>query len=433
HVEGDETFVAMLGNLQASDRDVRIEVDSAIGMIIDDEFFVGLDRGDAPEGYPVRAVDNGARHRGVGVHLGPSRDTEPGGQTSDLADADDVSGTSADDEDGVHSTLPILADPNGGTTSSLLIEVSDVGFLDAWIDFAGDGTWDDEDQIADRIAVVAGENLISFDVPSTAIDGNAVARFRVSRNGGHEPTGYADSGEVEDHRLAIQMLEPTSVVDPTVDLDATGPVVFTVAQDVLSLASPDGVVTAALAANFGVFEFVASSTLEDTPAVAIAGPDWRYEQSEVQNGRLVRHFVSGGGDTSIQVKLIGPHDWNNPIESLDVNADGNVSSLDALETINAIIAGRIHTDGQLVDATGLTEFPNRFYDVSSDGRLTAFDALQIINELIRTSTASELEQVLVPLATSDGLPLPPVSNTEFVDAIMSDWRRRQESAETTLF
>ena len=74
--------------------------------------------------------------------------------------------------------------------------------LDAWIDFNGDGSWGGPlEQIADRVAVVAGNNTITFDVPSWAADGTTYARFRLSTAGNLGVGGAAADGEVEDYAV----------------------------------------------------------------------------------------------------------------------------------------------------------------------------------------------------------------------------------------
>ncbi len=77
--------------------------------------------------------------------------------------------------------------------------------LNAWIDFNRDGSWGGPgEHIADGRSVVAGDNTITFDVPSWAADGQTFARFRVSSAGDLGPNGPAQNGEVEDYAVTIK-------------------------------------------------------------------------------------------------------------------------------------------------------------------------------------------------------------------------------------
>jgi hypothetical protein len=69
------------------------------------------------------------------------------------------------------------------------------------------------------------------------------------------------------------------------------------------------------------------------------------------------------------------HDWQNPLNRLDVNHDGLVSALDALIIINEINANGAHTLGSFA---GTSRF---FWDTSGDNFVSALDALQVINYL----------------------------------------------------
>jgi hypothetical protein len=67
--------------------------------------------------------------------------------------------------------------------------------------------------------------------------------------------------------------------------------------------------------------------------------------------------------------------WQNPGDPYDVNDDGRISALDALQVINAL---NFHGAGVLL-GSGLPTTP--YVDVNGDGRLSALDALLVINML----------------------------------------------------
>ena len=159
------------------------------------------DYGDAPVGYPTTLSENGARHTIDSlVFLGNRVDREADGTHSGNAQGDDNQGAT-DDEDGV--TFGILT---AGQTSSLVVQASQTGKLDAWIDFNGDGDWNDAgEQIFASRELSAGMNSLNIAVPADAITSRATfARFRFSTLGGLAPFGPAANGEVEDYQVAIQ-------------------------------------------------------------------------------------------------------------------------------------------------------------------------------------------------------------------------------------
>ncbi len=169
-----------------------------------------VDFGDAPDSpFPTRLLSNGARHTLVpGVHLGLLVDFEPDGQPNGTATGDDAGGS--DDEDGVTFPGPLLV----GQLASVAVTASTNGFLDAWMDFNANGGWTGGgEQIFTRQALTPGLNMLSFQVPGTAVATNVFARFRFSTAGGLSFEGPAADGEVEDYRVTVT---------PAADLRLTG-------------------------------------------------------------------------------------------------------------------------------------------------------------------------------------------------------------------
>lgn len=168
-----------------------------------DELF---DFGDAPDSingvtgnYPTLLQNDGARHKlGSGLFLGSTVDREFDGQPTATANGDDTAGA-PDDEDGV-----ILPELVRGTTAHAAVTASLAGKLDAWVDFNGDGDWNDPgEQIATSLALNAGSNDVAFLVPAGATTGTTFVRFRLSSAGGLAPNGQAADGEVEDYQVAV--------------------------------------------------------------------------------------------------------------------------------------------------------------------------------------------------------------------------------------
>jgi hypothetical protein len=159
-----------------------------------------LDFGDAPDpNYPTLLASDGARHQIVpGIFLGASIDAETDGQPDPNALGDDNNGI--DDEDGVVFTSLLMP----GYQAKVKITASVAAPIDAWIDFNADGDWNDAgEQIFNSVTLSAGANNLNFGVPSTAVPGVTMSRFRFSTMGGLGVTGLAPDGEVEDHQVTI--------------------------------------------------------------------------------------------------------------------------------------------------------------------------------------------------------------------------------------
>jgi len=161
--------------------------------------FGNFDWGDAPAPYQTLAVENGASHKiNDGIRLGGGVDAEPNGQPQVNALGDDNNG---DDEDGVAFNAL-----KRGAMGIAHVNVTGGGFLNAWIDFNGDGDWNDAgEQIATSRYLITGgnPNQITFLVPANAATGATFARFRFGVDAALPPTGGANDGEVEDHRGVI--------------------------------------------------------------------------------------------------------------------------------------------------------------------------------------------------------------------------------------
>jgi len=179
---------------------------AALGMAGAGEPIQGeLDFGDAPDSaeapsYPTLLVNDGARHVIVaGFYLGAGVDADDDGQPDINALGDDNDG--GDDEDGVTFWGTLMA----GGTAVVDVEASAAGYLDAWVDFDGDGTWGASEQVFAAQPLVPGVNPLSFDVPAEALPGTSYARFRFSSSdAGLLPTGLASDGEVEDYQVFIE-------------------------------------------------------------------------------------------------------------------------------------------------------------------------------------------------------------------------------------
>ncbi|MCS7090885.1 MAG: GEVED domain-containing protein [Limisphaera sp.] len=202
---------ATFARFRVSTRAVEIPHDKATDGEVEDYQVVlasgTLDFGDAPGVYPTLLQADGARHTPNGPRLGQLVDTEQDGQPNIDATGDDKNPIDLNDEDGVTFLTALVP----GLTAQVEVRVSgnvDVAYLDAWIDFSGNGTWSDTgEQIFRTQRVVRGTNVLSFPVPATAVTRDTYARFRISMQGGLGFAGAASDGEVEDYRITISPLQ----------------------------------------------------------------------------------------------------------------------------------------------------------------------------------------------------------------------------------
>jgi uncharacterized repeat protein (TIGR01451 family) len=174
----------------------------------------GLDFGDAPDTYHTSLASNGARHIVIpGFSLGATADTEPDGQPSVGATGD------GGDENGV--TFPagsILKTCVANTLTISLTNTAGEGSprLNAWIDFDGDGHFDDpRDRVATDMPLVSGSNTLVVTPPCNAASTITYARFRLSSTTGVvTPSGVVGSGEVEDYAVTVAALDYGDAPEP---------------------------------------------------------------------------------------------------------------------------------------------------------------------------------------------------------------------------
>jgi len=164
-----------------------------------------LDWGDAPDPtYPTYSASGGAYHLIVpGYQMGALVDSESDGQPDPSALGDDMGGLP--DEDGLAFTTGFAPGAMAGVGIDMTASASG-GYINAWIDFGQDGSWAEAtDQVLSGIWVPGGAiTTLNFNVPTTAVPGMTIGRFRMSTNAGLTFTGGAPNGEVEDHEIFIQ-------------------------------------------------------------------------------------------------------------------------------------------------------------------------------------------------------------------------------------
>ncbi|MBB5033349.1 putative Ig domain-containing protein [Prosthecobacter vanneervenii] len=149
------------------------------------------------------------------LFIGSQTDAEYSAVTNTTATGDDITGV--DDEDGV--TVPAaLVQGTSGTLSVTMTNTSGASaFLNAWVDFNGNGVLTDSgEQVASNTVIANGTNAatrnITFTVPSGATTGTAGVRVRLTSVSTPGSVGTSGNGEVEDYTVSIC---PSITLSPT--------------------------------------------------------------------------------------------------------------------------------------------------------------------------------------------------------------------------
>lgn len=158
----------------------------ATAPIIDESEAPTLDYGDAPDSYATSISANGARHGKGNLYFGNSVSAEH-------------TPKSFDDDDGIS----FLTGLETGLDTLVSFTLSAPGYVNAWVDWNGNGQFDESEQIIAEHLGSAGENRMLIEVPIDAKEGATWARFRVSNTPSIAPIGGVDSGEVEDVNVSV--------------------------------------------------------------------------------------------------------------------------------------------------------------------------------------------------------------------------------------
>ena len=417
-----------------------------------------FDFGDAPDSFMTTLADDGARHRGTGPLLGTLRDIESNGFPTAAADGDDLDNEA--DEDGVMLAVLMPGQTDAAFTVNVSNAAAGA-MLDAWVDFDNSGTWSAAEQIATNVAVSNGPNIVTFDVPAAAVVGDAVARFRLSTAGGLMTTGLAADGEVEDHLVTIsQPLDfgdaptpfPTTfandgarhvgsgpVLGALRDLETDGfPTAAADGDDLDNEGDEDGVLLSALNPGQNGATFTVTVAGADTGARLDAWVDFDNSGAWSSSEQIATNLVVSNGEntvtfdvpaTAIEDVMVAARfristaggllptgmasdgevedylvsieavntSWQNPVEPNDVNNDGAVGPLDALQVINELNE-RMFSNAD--SSLNLPVMAPPFLDVNNDGFASPLDAQLVINALPSTSGGGSSAQAASSLAAA---------------------------------
>ena len=159
--------------------------------------------------YETNEMNGGPNHKIIdGLFLGTIVDGELDGVPDPLAVGDDTAGGS-DDEDGIAIFSSANISPGASIRFPLDVvnTTLDTAYLVAWIDWNGDGDFDEGNEIVANLKDNKDgvfPSFIEVTVPNDAVQGSLLGfRIRLSNDDNMTPYGRAGSGEVEDYLLGI--------------------------------------------------------------------------------------------------------------------------------------------------------------------------------------------------------------------------------------
>lgn len=140
-----------------------------------------------------------------------------------------------------------------------------------------------------------------------------------------------------------------------------------------------------------ILDAQAIASLSDTDPVLIVGgqddrliiadaANWRMGQPEIVDESFLRRLIHVTSGETLHTDF--PHAWNNLVDRNDVNNDGAVTPLDALQIINRL--ARREASGQpnqLGDPAAQSHWEGVYVDTNGDDMISPRDALQVINVL----------------------------------------------------
>lgn len=159
------------------------------------------DYGDIPGTYT--ALSRGARHEILlaGPVLGSAVDSDSGNQNSVTGVGDDTD-ADGNDDDSIASLPSFFA---LGAQEDLTVSVSQAaGTIHAWVDYDGDGDFNDANEYEGAVAAIIGNNTVSITPPSGSVT-STFLRLRLCSTSADcdNPEEDAADGEVEDYQIMI--------------------------------------------------------------------------------------------------------------------------------------------------------------------------------------------------------------------------------------
>ena len=179
-------------------------------------------------GFQVFISDNGTASMSPAFATTASNDTNGGGSGGGVGDVvhGEVPGFLLGNAINLDDGVTFLSGLHAGRTETIGIDATQLsvspGYLHAWIDFNGDGDWDDAgEQILQNARLDDGVNEIEIQIPANATAEMANARFRWALERALGPFDPALAGETEDYVVTIPSDGMTGLTANDDDLAAT--------------------------------------------------------------------------------------------------------------------------------------------------------------------------------------------------------------------
>ncbi len=187
---------------------------------LEDRHLLALDFGDAPDlgigtgpgDYQTSLLDNGPSHEvSPLLFIGTIPDSETDAQPNERASGDDDRTGLGDDEDGLRNPSHDLAVTVTSSPTFSVVVTNTTGqpaSLYGWIDFNGDGVFDNATERASADVGFAISESVPLQFPEIqpGFHGTTYARFRLglkADTAAQNPTGAAGIGEIEDYQAQV--------------------------------------------------------------------------------------------------------------------------------------------------------------------------------------------------------------------------------------
>ncbi|QDV14718.1 FG-GAP repeat protein [Rosistilla oblonga] len=193
---------------------------------LEDRHLLAIDFGDAPDlgvgtgvgDYQTLLADNGPSHEvSSRLFMGAIPDSEADAQPNEQAAGDDDRTGPRDDEDGLRNpTLDLAVTVTSSPTVNVFVTntTGQPATLYGWIDFNGDGVFDNATERASADVGFAISESVPLQFPEIqpGFHGRTYARFRLGLDAdtaAQNPTGAAGIGEIEDYQAQVTI--PTRI------------------------------------------------------------------------------------------------------------------------------------------------------------------------------------------------------------------------------
>jgi len=331
-----------------------------------EEMDLGFDYGDAPASYGEASASIDV-NKLLGFGLPPDDDTTSQPSVDALGDDSDTTHSiDFDDDEAVSLNGTTLQGQTlyQSRNYSLHVAAYGIGKLNAFFDWNSDGDFDDANEhVIKDYGIVTGTTNIDIQVPATAaIDSTSFARFRfcATANSCNTPTGYADSGEIEDYQILIGASDADGdTVPDNIDIDDDN-------DGILDTVEGNGAIDTD---SDGIADSLdLDSDNDGIPDLAETGVEYRLLDSN-GDGRIDNTFPVGANGLADEIETVpgsGQPDYDNDKRGdTPVNSDNDtIPDFRDLDSDNDSLNDLIEAGGSDTDGNAVVDTPT---DGNQDG------------------------------------------------------------------